>query len=108
MSKKKKMHPIIKIILLLFVVYIALFIANASGYYQNRIRDKVYTTDKDIKVFEEKIKNGEVIDLNSYIKKDSIKYDSKMSMLGDKVTNAFEGIVSSSAEFLTDLFKHLF
>ena len=32
--KKKKLHPILKILICLFIVYIALFIANISGYYE--------------------------------------------------------------------------
>ena len=48
MNKKKKMHPILKILCALFIVYIALFIANMSGYYEGRVRSRVELTNEKI------------------------------------------------------------
>ena len=45
----------------------ALYIANMSGYYESKIRDRVTITEEGIKEFEEKVKNGDKIDTNSWL-----------------------------------------
>lgn len=108
MTKRKKVNIIIKILGCLFIVYIALFIANMSGYYESKIRDQVIVTDKGIKEFEEKVKNGEEIDITSFLKKDREDYSNNVSSLGEKVTSGVENIVVDGIEILGDIIKSLF
>lgn len=108
MNKKKKGSIIIKILGGLFVIYIALFIANMSGYYESKIRDQVVVTDKGIKEFEEKVKNGEEIDITSFLKNDREDYSNNVSNLGEKVTSGVENIVVDGIEILGDIIKSLF
>ena len=107
MSKKKK-NPILKILAGLFVIYIALFIANMSGYYESKIRDRVIITEEGIKVFEEKIANGEAIDIESFLNTERIDYSSGMSNLGDNVTKGVETVVSTGIDIFSDIVKSLF
>ena len=81
MNKKKKSSIFLKILGVLFVVYIALFIANMSGYYESKIRDEVTITDEGIKEFEEKVQNGEEIDITSFLNKDRVDYSSNKSKI---------------------------
>ena len=69
--------PILKILGFLFIIYIALFIANMSGYYESKIRDQVIVTEEGIKEFEEKIQNGEEIDITSFLNNEREDYSSK-------------------------------
>ena len=106
--KKKKNNPILKIIGVLFIIFIALFIANMSGYYEGKIRDRVIITEDGIKEFEEKVQNGEEVDITSFLNSERIDYSSKMSNLGDGVTESIENFVSSGADFVFDILKSLF
>lgn len=108
MGKKKKGRVFLKILGCLFVLFIALFIANMSGYYESKIRDRVIVTEKGIKEFEEKIQNGEKVDITSFLNNEREDYSSKMSNLGDNLTNGIENIVSGGVEIISDVLKSLF
>ena len=108
MPKKKKIHPILKILFVFFIIYIALYIASSSGYYETRIRNKVTITDNNIKDFEEKIKNGEEINLDSYLTNDIIDYSNSVSKMGDKLTNGVEIFVFKGSKLVGDIIKSLF
>ena len=68
MNKKKKNNIILKILGVLFVIYMALFIANLSGYYESKIRENVIVTEEGIKEFENAVQNNESIDVTSFLK----------------------------------------
>jgi len=106
--KKKKGNIILKILAFLFVVYMALFIANMSGYYESKIRDRVVITDEGIKEFEKKIQNKEEIDITSFLNNEREDYSSGISNLGDKVTMGVENIVSGSMGVISNILKSLF
>ena len=106
--KKKKMHPILKILICLFIVYIAFFIANISGYYEGKIKDEVIVTEEGIKEFEEKVQNGEEIDITAFLKNDRVDYSSGMSNLGDNLTSGLEVFITDGMKFVSDVVKSLF
>ncbi len=108
MGKKKKTNPILKILGCLFVVFMALFIASSSGYYESKIRDRVVVTEEGIKEFENKVQNGEEIDITSFLNNEREDYSSKMSLLGDNLTNGIENAVSSGMKLMLNLLKSLF
>lgn len=106
--KKKKLHPILKILICLFIVYIALFIANISGYYEGKIKDEVIVTEEGIREFEEKVQNGEEIDITAFLKNDRVDYSSSMSNLGDNLTSGIEVFITDGMKFVSDVVKSLF
>lgn len=108
MGKKKNGRFFLKILGCLFVLFIALFIANMSGYYESKIRDRVIVTEEGIKEFEDKIQNGEKVDITSFLNNEREDYSSKMSNLGDNLTNGIENIVSGGVEIISDVLKSLF
>ena len=106
--KKKKNNPFLKILGILFVIFMALYIANMSGYYESKIRDRVIITEEGIKEFEEKVRNGDEIDITSFLNSERIDYSSSMSNLGDGVTESIENIVANGMDFVSDILKSLF
>ena len=108
MSKKKKINPILKILGILFIIFIALFIANTSGYYESKIRDKVVVTENGIKEFEELIKNGETIDVESFLNNEREDYSNSVSNFGDNLTSGIETFVFDGMKFVTNIIKSLF
>ena len=106
--KKKKNNPFLKILGILFVIFMALYIANMSGYYESKIRDRVIITEEGIKEFEEKVQNGDEIDITSFLNSERIDYSSSMSNLGDGVTESIENIVANGMDFVSDILKSLF
>ena len=108
MDKKKNNCIPLKILGVFFLIYIALFIANLSGYYESQIRENTIVTEEGIKAFEEKVQNGEEIDVTSFLSKEREDYSSKMSTLGDNITSNVENFVAKSMSFITDIVKSLF
>jgi len=107
-NKKKKGNVILKILSVLFIIYIALFIANMSGYYEGKIRDQVLVTDEGIKEFEEKVKNGEEIDLDSFLNLEKEDYSNNLSLLGDNLTNSLQKFISGSMDIVGNVINSLF
>lgn len=108
MHKKKKGSIILKILSFLFTIYMALYIANMSGYYENKIRQDVFVTDEGIKEFENKVQNGEEIDISSFLNKDTPDYNSNFSRLGEAFTSSLETIVYKGSNILGSIIKSLF
>lgn len=106
--KKKKTNPFLKILGCLFVIFMALYIANMSGYYEGKVRDRVIITEEGIKEFEEKVQNCETIDITSFLDNERIDYSSSMSNFGDNVTESIESVVVNGMNFVSDILKSLF
>ncbi len=108
MGKKKNTNPVLKILGVLFVIFMALYIASTSGYYESKIRDKVVITEEGIKEFESKVQNGEDIDITSFLNTKRPDYSSPISKLGDNVTKGLESAIFEGAKFVADILKSLF
>lgn len=108
MNKKKKGNIILKILGFLFIVYIALFIANTSGYYESKIRDQVLVTEEGIKEFEEKVQNGEEIDISSFLNNEREDYSNDLSLLGDNLTSSLEKFISGGLDIVGNVINSLF
>ena len=108
MNNKKKTNPILKIFGFLFIVFLALFIASSSGYYESKIRDRVVVTEDGIKEFEKLVQNGEEIDIASFLTNEREDYSSKMSNLGDSLTSSVETAVTGGMKYVFNILKSLF
>lgn len=70
------------IMIFLFVVFIALFISQANGYYEYQEYKKVALTNEQIKEFESDIKAGKKIDIKDYTGKTKKEYGNIISDTG--------------------------
>ena len=105
---KKKNNIFLKILGMLFIIFMGLYIANLSGYYESKIRDKVIVTDEGIKEFEMRVKNGEEVDVTSFLNNKREDYSSSMSNLGDKFTSSLESLVEEGSKVVESIIKSLF
>ena len=85
--KKKKHNPFLTILSILFVIYISLYIAGASGYYESKVNSEIVLTEQSIKEFETDIKNNKDIDLKKYTKVDNKDYRGFASNMGENFSN---------------------
>lgn len=106
--KDKKPNRFLQIVALLFVIFIALFIAGKSGYYETNLNEKVVLTDKQIEKFEQDVLNGEVVDVNSYVLAEKKDYSNNFTDAADKFTEAVEGFVTDGFKGLFNVLKTLF
>ena len=107
MNKKKK-NIFLKLIGMLFVFYLIIYIVNLSGYYERLIRDRVSITDKGIKNFEEKVKNGEEIDITNFLNNEKKDYSNKVTKVGEYLTYSVDNVVTNGIGVIKNIINTLF
>lgn len=105
---KKKPNIFLRILTILFFVFIALYIAIESGYYETKLQKQVSLTNEQIKAFEEDIKNNEIINIDSYLNEKETDYSNSISRLGNNLTNTISKSIVKVLESAFDIVKTLF
>ena len=91
-------------ILMSFVTFTALYISQASGYYEYKNRKKVTLTNEQIKQFEKDINNGKNIDIKKYIEINNKNYQNGISKFGLSISSTSEKVIQ---KMITETFKIL-
>ena len=106
---KKKTNWLWKIFCLLFLIFIALYIALESGYYETRMSKRTTLTQENIKKFEKDIKDGKAIDIDDYVVDENIDYSNTLTKAGNDlnevIKKVFGGGLKESGKFLKSLFS---
>ena len=97
------------VILTLVLLFLALYMTQATGYdAYNRAR-KTALTNQEIASFEQAIKEGKEIDTQSYLQKTEKNYNNKLSQLGLNVSleieKAFQKGMNAFFKALEDMAK---
>ncbi len=65
----------------MFLIFLTLYISQASGYYEYEISKKSTFTTEQIKKFEQDIKDGKNIDIQEYMENTNKNYQNKLSKM---------------------------
>lgn len=84
------------IMVILFIIFIALFLSQANGYYEYQEYKKVALTNEQIKEFESDVKAGKKIDLKDYVGNTKKEYGNLVSNMGLKVSKKIEKYVKKA------------
>ena len=103
-KKKSPNRYLWRSLVILFVVFIALYIAMESGYYTSNLGRKVELTQEQILQFEQDIKDGKEIDVNDYLKNEYKDFSSRTSKLGMNLSNSTEKFMTRG---ISEIFKIL-
>lgn len=72
-----------KLIKFIFILALTIFVASyfieETGYYDYKLQEKTSLTNKQIKKFEEDIKNGKEVDINTYFLENNKDYSNKIN-----------------------------
>ena len=85
-------------ITILFVTFLTLFISNKYGYYEYKKHEQVTLTAEQIKQFENDVKDGKSVDIESYLSKTNPNYQTKLSQFGLNISNSISKIVKDGVE----------
>ena len=92
----------------LFLIYLSLNIAMSAGYYEAKLNEKTTLTEESIKQFENDIKNGLPIDINSYTFKENTDYSNNTTdtaiFIGEKVESFMSGGITEIFNIVKSLF----
>ena len=105
-NEKEKMNPFFKVLIALFIIFIALYIALESGYYPSRVQKKTILISNDIKDFEKNLKNGTEIKSEGYVKEED--YSNFVTKTGTGLTNVFGKFIEEGTKGIGKAFKVLF
>lgn len=106
--KKKKHNPFLTILFILFIVYLSLFIAGESGYYEKQVNEKIILTEENIRKFEDDVKNNREIDLDNYTNNINKDYSCFASKAGDSFSNFVENLFTKELGKMGKILKKMF
>lgn len=98
-NKKKLLNKIFsKIFLALLIAFFAIYISEATGYYEFEQHKKTTLTEEKIKEFEHDVASGKKIDINDYINDEDYNYQNKVSKAGLYISENIGDVVKSGIE----------
>jgi len=108
MKKHKTINYFKTIFIILVLIFMSLFIALESGYYDAKTREKIVLTNEMIEEFEKDLEVGNPVDIKKYVVEDSRDYSNKASKAGMKLSLGVERFMTSGIkttfEFLGKIF----
>ncbi len=108
MKKKKSQKLLWFILISLFVIYMGLYIANSTGYYESKINDRVKLTNETIRKFENDIANGKDVTIDDYLEKETKDYSNKASKLGLNISQKVEEFMTTGLSKMLKVIGKLF
>ena len=87
------------VIFTLIILYTALYMTQAMGYYEYLNRKTNTLTEKAVKQFEKDIKNGKKVKASDYLKEEN-DYNNKLSKGGKLLSNTIEIVFDSMMKFI--------
>ncbi|MDD7149523.1 MAG: hypothetical protein PUH53_02425 [Mycoplasma sp.] len=103
-----KKHNFFKtLFILVFLLFLALFIASKTGYYEKSVKDKTYLTNKKLKEFEKDISEGKNVDAKDYFPKE-VDYSNVFTKSANNISNKIGLVVNYKAKNIWDFIKTLF
>ena len=99
MKKVKLRTKIFRIsFIILFAVYLTVYVSNKYGYYEYQKHEQVTLTEEQIKKFEQDVKDGKEIDIESYVSDVNKNYQTKLSQAGLNLSNGLANIVKTGVD----------
>ena len=88
--------------IILFLLFIGLYLSANAGLIDYQAKYKNKLTEKEIKRFEEDIKNNKDVSIEKYIDTNDKKYDNNVSKATLKVSNFLGEVVKNTLNFFFD------
>jgi hypothetical protein len=82
----------------LFAVFLTVFVSNKYGYYEYQKHEQVTLTSEQIKKFEQDVKEGKIIDIESYVGEVNKNNQTKLSQTGLNISNSLANIVKTTVD----------
>ena len=100
-----KKNPFFKILLVFFLIFMALYIALESGYYDIKMGRKATITEEKLQEFESDVKE---VDLKDYLTDDYVDYSSSVSRFGSKIGSSLDKLMDGGIDGFLNLLGSLF
>lgn len=105
-DKNKKNNIFLRILLIVFIIFISLYFMDNLGYYNIASKNKIITEEK-MKEFESDVKNGKQIDIKEYIR-DETNYKNIYSNIGYNSSVLIDETLNKGFTRIGKILKKLF
>lgn len=106
--KKKKPNWFMRILGVLFLLYISISIAMETGYYEAKLNEKTMLTEESIKKFEQDVREGKQVDINDYVVEKNRDFSNGATKVGVFLSSIIQDFMSEGLTKMADIFKKLF
>ncbi|MCR5787715.1 MAG: hypothetical protein K6G37_01350 [Bacilli bacterium] len=106
-NEKRKMHPFFKLLIILFIIFIAFYISLESGYYPSRVQKRTITVNNEMVSFETDLSKHKKINKQGYVKKD-IDYSNFVTKTANALTYSLGKAIEEGTKGIGKTFKILF
>lgn len=106
-KKDKKNKFFLGLFSFLFLIYMTIYVSQASGYYEFKNYRKASLTDEALKKFESDIKKGKKVDLSSYVISSNTNYSNKISDTGMVISDGVSELVNLGINSFFKVISHL-
>ncbi|MDD2504737.1 MAG: hypothetical protein PHF21_00495 [Bacilli bacterium] len=108
MEQKKKNKNFQYIFYFLLILFLTIYTAGKTGYYETDIKRKTSLTKEAIINFEKDIQDGKAVDIKDYIKIEQSDYSNIYSKAGDKVSKSLDSVLNEGVGKFAKFLKALF
>jgi len=108
MEKKKKPNWCLRIITILFIIYLSLSIAMETGYYESKLNEKTILTEEAIQKFEADVREGKEVDINDYVVEKNRDFSNSATKTGVFLSSLVEDFMAEGITKMGDILKKLF
>lgn len=81
-----------------FVTFLTMYGANKYGYFEYRKNQQVVLTEEQIRKFEQDVRDGKEIDMETYLISTNKNYQTKLSKTGLSISNGISNTVKNGVE----------
>ena len=86
------------VIFSLFILFLSLYIASSTGYYEYQNKENKQFTEEKMKEFEKDLKEGKKVDLKDYLSKEYKNYDNNITKFGNSLSDIIIDGMTSGLE----------
>ena len=108
MKKKQPSRHFFRILGILFFVFIVLYISIECGYYETKLSKKSTLTKENIAKFEQDVKNGKVVDIDSYTIRENVDYSNNVTKVGTAISESVNAVMTEGLGTAVNFLKKLF
>ena len=104
----KNKYSVVKLLLLLFVIFLILFISKETGLYEYKAYTKSKLTNEAIEKFEKDVSEGKNVTLNDYVVDEYKDYSNIISRSGSSLNKIVESIMNDGIKKTLKILSRLF
>ena len=101
-----KNNIVVKIIFVLFLIFLALYFSSNAGIIDYQSKNQAILTEKQIKEFEQDVKNNVNIDVKKYLKNTKEEYNNSLSKITLKISNDIGNTINDILNMFFNSLEH--